>query len=133
MCSHSPRPLLRSHSLQVFTYDIDSGAWHMQTVDGIAAGSTLPTATADGRFVVVTSRAGDSLQFLNSGLRLVQDPHGSVVVRGPPSLAAASFSSESPGHVESRFGWVVVFFDGSLNVPRSSPSHQVCCHFLFSR
>eukprot|EP00048_Salpingoeca_helianthica_P006132 m.95245 g.95245 ORF g.95245 m.95245 type:complete len:733 (+) comp13887_c1_seq2:516-2714(+) len=109
---------------QVFTFDIDSGSWHMQIVNGIVGGSTLPTATADGRFAVATSRGGDAIQFLDTGMRLVQDPHGSVVVRGPPSLAAASFSSESPGHVESRFGWVVVFFDGTLNVARSSPNHQ---------
>lgn len=109
----------------MFSYDIDSGAWQSTVINGLAPGATLPTATGDGQYVVVTTRNGDAVQFLDSGMRLVADPHGSTVVRGPPAMEDAAFSSDAPGHVESRYGWIVVFFDGSLGVPRNSPSHVV--------
>lgn len=124
--SHGRLMLTDSVDNHIFVYDIDLDTWHNDPLPGIPAGASLPTHTSDGRYVVVLSRSGDSISFVSSGLRVVENvqDHSFMVIRGAPRLQDLQFMGTAPGHVEASFGWLVIFFDGTLYTPSDSPTYK---------
>ena len=131
--AHGRLVLTDAVSSDLHFYDVDLEEWHSEALPGAPIGATLPKHTADGRYLTLLSRSRDAVRFADSGLNVVADAHGASVVRGTPHIESVQFSDESPGHVESSFGWLVVFFDGSLYVDTDHPDHKVRCRRLRGR
>eukprot|EP00730_Choanoeca_flexa_P012025 TRINITY_DN3050_c0_g1_i1.p1 TRINITY_DN3050_c0_g1~~TRINITY_DN3050_c0_g1_i1.p1 ORF type:complete len:392 (+),score=120.43 TRINITY_DN3050_c0_g1_i1:96-1271(+) len=113
----------------VHMYDLVQKQW---TDVGLLPSSTIPYATADGRFVVVSSRNSNAISFMKSGLNVVSDIHGDIVLRGSPRLSNVDFSQTAPGHVSTVGGRMVVFFDGTLRgFEPGSPGYRNATGFVF--
>jgi hypothetical protein len=135
IAAHGRLFLTDAVSSTLHVYDVDTEAWHDEPLPGVPSGATLPKHTSDGRYITLLSRSRDTVRFADSGLNVVDDAHSASVVRGSPHLESLQFSDESPGHVESSFGWLVIFFDGSLYVDTDHPDHKVCpmCRAIFAQ
>lgn len=109
----------------VFVYDIDLNSWHDEKIASFPQGASLTSTTRDGQHIIYSSRSGDLIGFLSTGLRVTSDAHGGTTIRTHPLLSPLSVAEASPGHVETNYGHVVVFFDGTGNVDKSSFSYKV--------
>lgn len=113
-------------SNHVYVYDVIKGEWLEQTLPGLLGSSTLPYTTDDGRYVIVSSRNGNAVTFMSTGLVVLSDIHGDAVLRSNPTLSSVELSQTAPGHVSSFGGQLVVFFDGTLSAD-TPPEQVVVC------
>jgi hypothetical protein len=94
---------------------------------GLLPSASLPEVVADGRYAVVTSRTGDLLRFIDTGMEVVPrntENLGNIAIRGSPKNTEMDITGDQPTHIEGRFGFVVVFFDGSFTLPTTSPDYR---------
>jgi hypothetical protein len=109
----------------VHVYDLVQGTWMDTPLPGLLPSSTLPYTTADGKYIVVSSRTGNAISFIDAGLVVVSDVHGDAVLRGKPVLSDVTLSQSAPGHVSTHDGRLVVFFDGTLRTPQDADNYRV--------
>ena len=109
----------------VHVYDLVQQTWMDTPMPGLLPSSTLPYTTADGKYIVVSSRSGNAISFIDVGLVVVSDVHGDAVLRGMPVLADVTLSQTAPGHVSSFDGRLVVFFDGTLRTAQDAANYRV--------